>query len=192
MNILIVEDRDHNVNDSIERLRQEGHDVNVCRTAKDGYKVLMSACWGRKHAWVPDMVLTDLELPFGGDGYRDVHPGVKPIESDEIVPHAGLALAVGALRFTQLVAVLTDTDHHHGDPIQALLDLAGYWPHKDRPDSSICRVEARNCERGWLNLKTGKRVEDRHDIPYEEWGSTDWVPVKDWHKLATHLMPKPE
>lgn len=192
MNILIDEDRDHNVNDSIERLRQEGHDVKVCRTAKEGFDILEKANWGRKHTWVPDMLLTDLELPFGGDGYRDVYPGVEPVKSEQIIPHAGLALAVGALRFTQLVAILTDTDHHHGDPIQALLDLVGYWPHEDRPHAPICRVEARVCERGWLNLKTGQRVNCRSKIPREEVGGADWVPVKDWHKLATHLMPKSE
>ncbi len=64
--ILIVEDADHNINESIDALREQGHDVRVCRTAKEGLEVLKAAGHALggyesgRAPWIPDIVMTDM------------------------------------------------------------------------------------------------------------------------------------
>lgn len=201
MNILIVEDREHNLNASIERLREEGHRVVICTTATSaieaitGERVLhgMTMEHSSEGHFVPEMVLTDMELPFGSE-WHGVYQGTKKTLANDLVQHAGLAVAVAALRVTQRVGILTDTDHHHGDPIQWLLDAINFRPVEpgEDPEASshrihpIVRVEARNCDMGEVEIPPGDTCAGTYEYSSK---TGKHAPIKDWHRLAHALMP---
>ena len=184
MKILIVEDSDHNINESIDRLRADGHEVIVARTAVEGLD--------RLRMGHPEVVLTDLEMPFGSehDGLIStwVYEGRKMVDRNALVPNAGLVIALAAVeQRVQQVCILTDRDHHHGDPIQHLLDgiETTSYAGKGRP---VLREEARNCCLGWLDVTTGERVAREGDR-YKDYRKNPegFRPIKDWWKLFNQM-----
>lgn len=196
--IMIVEDALHNINESIVTLREQGHDVRVCRTAKEGLQVLEAAGYalsgyGSGDDWVPDVVMTDMELPFG-DEFHSVYEGVTKTPGHALVPHAGLVIAIKAVSFVKRVGILTDTNHHHGDPIQQMLDTVGpdreeRCRREEKPVTlPILRVEARNSCIGWVNIETGEKADEADELARDP--ASPWRPRKDWAKLAQWLIKK--
>ncbi len=200
MKILIVEDMLHNLNESIEALRKEGHEIEVRTTAKQAIDLLQACAWEERKPFRPDYVLTDMELPFGEAFHSVYEEAGTPTPKEGLVPHAGLVIALKAVGIAKQIAILTDTNHHHGDPVQRLLDAVRFHPgdmlefpgekgrRKNSPsEQTIVRVEARNCSLGWINLTTGEKTTKSQESEARS-PTSPWRPIKDWAKLARALI----
>lgn len=117
MKILVIDDKEIHQNSAIATLN--GHEVTVIDSYDEAIKVLVPGCGY-------EVVLSDLMMPMSKENLIQT-----AYKDGELMPYGFIlalrASAVGA----KYVAVVTDTNHHHGAMSAALDHIGGFKENGD-------------------------------------------------------------